>query len=183
MMTSLAELSHQGLGAWLEGLRPRLTAVLKSYSIPVEDAEDLLQQALVVLVYRRETLRYPDRWLLGVLRKKCLMYWRSRRRRRDQSVDCKLLDWLSKPARPAQEWEDQLRDLSALLSRLSPRCRCLIRLRFQMGLEPGEVARRMGYRPTSIAKLTSRCLAELSAQAASSAWPESLQGKRPGARL
>lgn len=164
-MTSIAELSSEGLKDWLEGLRPRLSAILRTYGIPPEDAEDLLQQALLVLVYRSSSVRQPDRWLAGVLRKKCLMYWRGRRRRLDEAVDRETLDWLSTPTRPIQEREDQLRDLSSLLAQLSPRCQRLIRLRFVLGLEPEEVARRMGYQPTSMAKVTSRCLAELNARA------------------
>lgn len=164
-MTLLAQLPQEGLEAWLEEVRPRLCAVLRSYSIPPEDAEDLLQQALLVWVYRSGSVEHPDRWLLGVLRKKCLMYWRGRRRRLDEPMDQETLDWLATPTRPHQERVDQLRDLASLLSRLPPRCQRLIRLRFLHGLEPREVAERMGYKHTSIAKLTSRCLAELAALA------------------
>ena len=44
---------------------------------------------------------------------------------------------------------------------MPPRCRRLLRLRYQLGYEAGEVAERMGYSPLSIGKLTQRCLEEL----------------------
>jgi DNA-directed RNA polymerase specialized sigma24 family protein len=42
------------------------------------------------------------------------------------------------------------------------RCRSLLQLRFRLGYEPPEVAERLGYRASSIGKITTRCLAALS---------------------
>lgn len=145
-------------------------AVLRSFRVPPEDAEDLLQQALLALVYRSETVRDPQLWLIGVLKRKCLMYWRARRRRLDEAVDENTLEWLAEPTEPAQEQGDLTRDLESLLLRLPERHRHLLRLRFWFGLEPEEVAARLGYRPSSIAKITSRCLAALSAEANAVGW-------------
>ncbi len=173
-----------GQDAFLEALRPRLMAVLRGFRVPPEDAEDLLQQALLALVYRSETVRDPQHWLVGVLKRKCLMYWRSRRRRRDEAVDEETLEWLAEPTEPAQEMGDLARDLESLLARLPQRHQRLLRLRFWFGLEPQEVAAHLGYRPSSIGKITSRCLAVLSAEASaaglappSAAFPE--RGNEP----
>ncbi len=165
---------------FLQALRPRLMAVLRSFRVPPEDAEDLLQQALLALVYRTGTVRDPQSWLVGVLKRKCLMYWRARRRRRDEPMDEETLEWLAEPMEPAQEQGDVTRDLESLLGCLPERHQRLLRLRFWFGLEPEEVAARLGYRPSSIGKITSRCLAALNAEAAASGWSTPERGAEPG---
>jgi RNA polymerase sigma factor (sigma-70 family) len=140
---------------------PRLKRVLASYRIPSEDAEDLLQQSLLALLHQREQVRDPESWLVGTLKRHCLMYWRKQRRRLYSAVDAALLEWLSAPVAPPQEREDLLSDLRSLLDRLPLRCRTVLGLRFQLGYEPAEVARRLGYREASIGKITTRCMAAL----------------------
>jgi hypothetical protein len=90
------------------------------------------------------------------------MYWRAYRRRLYLAVDAALLDCLSEPVAPPQERDDLLHDLRQMIERLPPRCRSLLALRFQLGYEPAEVARRLGYRGSSIGQVTHRCLAALS---------------------
>ena len=90
------------------------------------------------------------------------MYWRNNRRQIYSAVDSTILEWLSEPVAPSQERADLLCDLENLLGRLPSRCRSLLRLRFRMGFEPPEIARRLGYRTSSIGKITNRCLAALS---------------------
>jgi RNA polymerase sigma factor (sigma-70 family) len=77
-------------------------------------------------------------------------------------VDSTVLEWLSEPVASSQEKTDMLCDLESLLDRLPTRCRSLLQLRFRMGFEPTEIARRLGYRTSSIGKITHRCLAALS---------------------
>ena len=147
---------------FLRRMEPRLKRLLASYHIPPEDAEDLLQDTLVALLYQWERVRDPECWLLGTLRRHCLMYWRNNRRRIYTLVDATVLEWLSQPVAPSQERDDMLSDLENLLGRLPMRCRNLLRLRFQEGCEPPEIARRLGYRTSSIGKITHRCLTALS---------------------
>jgi RNA polymerase sigma factor (sigma-70 family) len=146
----------------LERLEPRVKTLLASYRIPPQDAEDLLQQALLALVFHWETVREPERWLMGTLKRQCLMYWRRHRRRIYSAVDSALLELLTQPVSPAQEREEMLTDLAALIERLPRRCRSILDLRFRLGYEAGEVASLTGYRLSSIAKVTNRCLAALS---------------------
>ncbi|HEY0783586.1 MAG TPA: hypothetical protein VGE98_14095, partial [Thermoanaerobaculia bacterium] len=40
--------------------------------------------------------------------------------------------------------------------------RSLLEMRFQLGYDPAEIAHRLGYRDSSIGKITTRCLAALS---------------------
>lgn len=147
---------------FLKKVEPRLKRVLATYRIPADDAEDVLQQTLLTLVYQWDRVRDPECWLLGTLKRHCLMYWRTNRRRIYSAVDSTILEWLSEPVAPSQERADLLCDLENLLGRLPSRCRSLLHLRFQLGYEPVEVARRLGYRASSIGKITTRCLAALS---------------------
>jgi RNA polymerase sigma factor (sigma-70 family) len=147
---------------FLTGMEPRLKRLLATYRIPAEDAEDVLQQTLLALLYQWERIRDPECWLLGTLRRHCLVYWRNHRRRIYSAVDSTVLEWLSEPVPPSQEKAEMICDLDNLLLRLPSRCRSLLRLRFRLGYEAPEVARRLGYQPSSIGKITIRCLAALS---------------------
>ena len=162
----------------LRRIEPRLRSVLTSYRIPLADAEDLLQQTLLVFVYRWETVRDPECWLVGTLKRHCLMYWRGHRRRLYRAVDAAILEWLSEPVAAPQERGDLLTDLESLIDRLPERCRSLIRLRFRLGYEPPEIAARLGYQVSSIGKITTRCLAALSREFLA-AGPFDRGGSRP----
>ncbi len=147
--------------AFLQEVEPKLKRLLAFYRIPTEDAEDVLQQSLLALVYQWERVREPECWLLGTLKRNCLMYWRTNRRRIYSAVDSTILEVLSEPVAPSQERTDFLFDLESLLDRLPGRCRELLRLRFHFGYEPVEAARRLGYQMSSMGKITNRCLAAL----------------------
>ena len=146
---------------FLKAVEPRLKRLLALYRIPSEDAEDVLQQALLALLYQWDRVRDPECWLFGTLRRHCLMYWRTHRRRIYSAVDSAILEWLSEPIAPSQERSDLLCDLENLIQRLPPRCRSVLRLRYRLGYEASEVAQRLGYSPMSMSKITARCLATL----------------------
>ena len=156
-----AEECRASFDLFLTRMEPGLKRLMARYHIPSEDREDVLQQALLTLLYQWDRVRDPEDWLLGTLKRNCLMYWRMHRRRIYSSVDAALLEWLSEPVAASQERSDLLSEIDSLIERLPPRCRSLLRLRFRLGYEPPEVARRLGYRTSSIGKITSRCLAAL----------------------
>ena len=62
------------------------------------------------------------------------------------------------------------RDLSTAISRLPERWRTLIRLKFGLGLDSRETARRLGYRYSGIYTITKRCLAALAKEMDSLGW-------------
>jgi DNA-directed RNA polymerase specialized sigma24 family protein len=64
---------------FLKRVRPRLKAQFLRYGIPLQDTEDILQQALLALIYQRQEIRDPEAWLIGTVRNKCLLYWRATR--------------------------------------------------------------------------------------------------------
>jgi len=153
---------------FLEEVRPRLKSLLAHWRIPPEDAEDLLQDSLIALVFRWNLVRDPESWLIGTTRRHCLMYWRRVRRQLYQAVDAETLERLSPLEAPPQERDDLWTDLDDLIEQLPERCRQVLHLRFRLGLDPAEVARELGYRESSISKITNRCLGALSRKLAAS---------------
>ena len=127
-------------------------------------AEDILQDAQLTLLYKWDKVRSPESWLIGTVKKKCIMYWRKRRGSLCDAVDTAILDLVSEPQAPEQERAELSCDLNRVLSKLSERCRSLLRLRYGLGYGPTEVAEQMGYRTSSIRKVTNRCLAALTRQ-------------------
>lgn len=146
---------------FLKKVRPRLRAQFQRYGIPPQDTEDILQQALLALIYQRQAIRDPEAWLIGTVRNKCLLYWRAHRRKLYESVDAAVLECMAQPLQPAQESSDVRRDLAAALEELPERCRSLLTLRYEQGYEPAELAEQLGYSQNSISKITQRCLAAL----------------------
>ena len=157
-------IEERSLEELLKELNPRFNMVLARFRIPEQDAEDLLQQALLTYVRKRHTVRDPASWLLGTLRNRCLKYWRARRRSLYTAVDAAILESVATAGNPNQEQVEIQRDLRGAMGRLRPRCRSILGLRYGLGCEPRETARRLGYKESSIYKLMERCLAALSSQ-------------------
>lgn len=155
---------RESLDVLLKGVRSRLEWVLRSFEVPPEDAEDILQEAQLTLLYKWDTIRSPESWLVGTVKKKCVMYWRKRRASLVQAVDTALLELVAEPSAPEQARRELRCDLERVLGRLPARCRSLLRLRYGLGYRPSEVAEHMGYRRSSIRKVTNRCLAALTRQ-------------------
>jgi RNA polymerase sigma-70 factor (ECF subfamily) len=155
-------------GEWVEEVlrrvEPRLVGLFGRYRVPTQDAEDLLQEALLALVAKPDAIRCPETWLLGTLRNRCLLYWRKRRRQLYETVDATILELVASPGTPAQEQADVSSDLRNLISRLPERCQSIFRLRYGLGCERSEVATQLGYQQSSIRKVTLRCLSALSRQ-------------------
>lgn len=149
---------HHDLSALLKEQKPKLAAILSRFRIPPADAEDLLQNALYQFLRKRRQIRSPAAWLRGAVRNECRMYWRSRSRSFTVAVDQSLLDVVSEGTRPQQEQAVLRRNLERWLSELDRRCRSILHLRYHLGYEPREVAEKTGYAPSSIDKVTRRCL-------------------------
>lgn len=148
----------------IEQLETEFARLFTYFRIPAQDAEDLLQDTLVLYITKRPQILSPEAWLIGTLRYRCLLYWRKRRRRLLEAVDEALLLELVGTAPARQENDDLARDLSGAIGRLPNRCRSLLRLRYGLGCDDPEVADRMGYSPTGIRKIAHRCLSALTLQ-------------------
>ena len=144
-----------------EKLQPKLRRIFARFRLPPEDAEDVLQQSFLDLVYKRKQVYNPEAWVTATVRNRCITYWRKRRRQIWDAVDSALLDLLAKPEAPSQRQVTLRRDLEKLLARLPERCRSVLVLRYGLGYRSREVADLLGYQPSSIRKVTSRCIAAL----------------------
>jgi RNA polymerase sigma factor (sigma-70 family) len=149
------------LAGLLRRLSPALEAILRRFRIPPDDADDVVQQALLQYVRKRSQVRAPEPWLRGALRNECRMYWRSRTRSLTVTVDQALLDVV---AGSSEEPERAIlrRSLGRWVALLPYNCRSLLRLRYTLELDVQEIAARSGYRPSSVDKVTRRCLEVLS---------------------
>jgi len=151
-------------------VQPKLERILCYYQIPPQDAEDLIQDSVLTLLYKWEKIHSAEAWLLATLKRRCLMYWRSRRSRLTDAVDATILELLAEPASPTQEQSEMSHDLARAMECLPARCQNLLRLRYGLGFKPAEVADRLGYRASSIRKVASRCLAALNRQLTASGY-------------
>lgn len=145
----------------IDRLQPKLKRVLGRYRIPLEDAEDILQQSFLDFVYKRPTIYNPDAWLLATVRYRSILFWRKRRQQLHQAMDTSVLEGMAKPEPPGQGRVALRHDLERAMSDLPARSRSLLKLRYGLGLKPAEVADELGYQPSSVRKLTSRCLDRL----------------------
>ena len=76
-------------------------------------------------------------------------------------MDTAILEPPADAEAPAQEKEELRYDLETFLSELPERCQSLLRLRYGLGCSAAETAEQLGYRKSSIRKVTQRCLATL----------------------
>ncbi len=159
-------------------IQPSLRATLVSFRIPYQDAEDLLQQTVVTFLIKRDTIRKPGPWLVGTLRNRCRAYWRTHRKRLYQSVDTAILESVAELGKLDQDRRDLANDLNGVLGKLTSRCRLALELRYGLGCDPAETAKRLGYRRSGIYKILERCLASLTRKLIAVGL---LEG-RPGAR-
>ena len=160
-----------GIEAFLATVRPKLESLLAARKVPVEDAEDLVQDALLSLLEHGlgGGIDNHEGWLLGTLRNKILEY------RRRQARQLRLLELLSRAvavSQPAlQERQHALHDLLALTAHLPPRAVMVLWLRIGLGHKPREVALILRCRPGSVRKLTRRALKRVQRELAGAAPP------------
>jgi len=140
-------------------VRPRLQMVLAHFRIPFVDAEDLVQEALMHFLRKQAQIHEPEQWLVGAVRKECLMYWRRHRRRLEVSMDA-AVEAVAQEA--PQERHAFRSDLDRAINTLRPKCQSLLRLRYGLGFSTEETAQQLGYTISSLDNIARRCLAALS---------------------
>ena len=169
------------IGDALPALRARLRrsfgGVLHGYGIPVEDGEDLVQTVLLLAVARWDDIRDPEPWLVGTLRKRCILYWRTRRSHMEYTRPIEEWDG-ERGVEPDQTRRDMFADLGKVWHRLPPTQRKLLVLRFRDGMSSREAARAAGLAETSVRKTILRACERLR-EALGMAPPPS---RSPGAR-
>jgi RNA polymerase sigma factor (sigma-70 family) len=155
------ELPTDELSQLLSRLEPELQGLFLRFRIPLQDSEDLLQEALLALLVHRETVSSPAPWLLATLRNRCRMYWRARRRSLLEAVDGTLLEGMAGGGETRADRADLAHDLTCAISGLPRHCRSILRLRYGLDRDGAEIADRLGYSPNSIRQVTHRCLSAL----------------------
>jgi RNA polymerase sigma-70 factor (ECF subfamily) len=148
----------------LESIEPQMARLLLRFQIPRQDAEDLVQDALLALVTKASMINNREAWLLGTLRNRCLLYWRSRRRQFWEAMDETLLAEIAGGADVNQTACAARQDLRSAIGKLPKRCRSILRLRYGLDCDNAEVAERLGYQQSSIRQITNRCIAALTTQ-------------------
>jgi RNA polymerase sigma factor (sigma-70 family) len=155
-------LDHQGqqIAECMHQARPRLQALFRSHRCSHEDAEDIAQEALLVLVRRWDEIADPQAFLFGVVRNQILSLLRRRRSHREVSVDESSLEQIEAPDDP-QAQADSRHDVRALLSVLPARGGQIVEMRYGEGLSSREIAEEMSYAVSSVRKIAARNLHRL----------------------
>lgn len=134
------------------------------FGIPRIDREDILQEILTAFWKYRKRVREPQKWISGALRNQCFLYLRtkSKHRSRPYRDDLGVLQIvMGSTARPSEEEIFLKSDIHHALSQLNGRQRRLLLLRFWEGLTPAEAAEWLGYKPSSMKKVTNRAIRAL----------------------
>lgn len=151
----------------LRRIGPQLERIMAGYYIPPEDAEDLVQDVMLQFLRKRPTILSPEAWFKGAIRNQCRMYWRTRSRRLTQAMDDAFLERIAGGSKEDPERAMMRRDLGRWVSKLPANCRSLLNNRYGLDLDVRETADRTGYRPSSVDKVTRRCLDKLTRMIAS----------------
>lgn len=149
------------LGDLLRRLDPSFAKILASFRIPVADGEDLVQNVAIQFLRKQRQVRTPESWLRGAMRNECRMYWRTRSRRRTVAVEESILELIAGPD-PADPEQTAIRQgLFRFIDTLENSCRSLLRMRFKLGMDVHETAKRTPYKLSSIDKTIKRCVDKL----------------------
>jgi RNA polymerase sigma factor (sigma-70 family) len=138
----------------LEQVRPRLKLILASFRLSKEDAEDLLQDLVVIAIQKLPEIENLTAWLRGTTVNLCLMRVRRKHARE------KLTRIYDSPIPPVQEPVDDYVDLKRALALLSARHRQVVVLR-AMQFSSDEITSRTGYCRSSIRRIRDRAVARM----------------------
>jgi RNA polymerase sigma factor (sigma-70 family) len=148
-------LDQESLAEILGRLRPRLCALFARFRLPPEDAEDLMQNAVLRALVRWSEIHDKEGWLYGTVLRMCRGAWRSAWKRDVVPMDPEPLARLG-TVPPAQERRDLLTDLDRICQGLPNRQRQVLVLRYHFGFTDAEIAPIVGVRPISVRKIISR---------------------------
>lgn len=131
------------------------------YGIPIDVAEDVLQDTAVQLLNQQRSVRKPRAYLFAVFRIRCRMHLSSR------SVNLDMLpiseDSLDTLAGSREDDKDRVIALHQALAHISSSCRRLLAARYMEGQSLREAADRMRLAYSGITKTLTRCLKRLRA--------------------
>ncbi len=120
-------------------MQPQLQRIFRRFRISTDLAETMLEDCMMVLVYRYDQLVRPDRWLLRTLRHRCVRHWRDRRKRLCTAVDTEIRQWIEDESISNEEKDKRRLELNQQIDRLPRRCRPLLRQTYGLPVAAGEV--------------------------------------------
>jgi RNA polymerase sigma factor (sigma-70 family) len=119
--------------------------------VPKDDAEALLHDVFVAFVERHAQIRDVHAWLVGAMCHRSRYYWRTESRAARQS-DGVIPETAVNPS------PDTRLTAHEILSRLRPRDRCIVRLRYMDGCSARELAGRLAVSPKQAHRLVANAL-------------------------
>jgi len=150
--------------ALLLRLRSRLVRIAIRLGTPRDDVEDLVQDALVVLVANPTEVRDPLAWLAGILFKISARYWQTRRA---QAAKIEALRLLRSDPYPGGPQLDARLDLESMLRRLPALERRYLFSRYLLDLDTEDLAAAAGWHPATV-----RRILRTGRQHMAALWPE-----------
>ncbi len=126
----------------------------RRYGIPLDAAEDLLQETAVELLQQRQYVQQPRAYLYAVFRFRCFRYLSRQHATRDRPEDA--------PDASHEEIHQQILVWQAL-EKVSPSCRRLLAARYLEGQSLREAALTVALAYSGVMKTISRCLQRLRA--------------------
>lgn len=147
-----------------EASATRLTRwVVQRFALPPADAEEIVQEAFMLLICTAAAVRSADAWLVHVISRL------ARKRCRSHSVTDASLELSSRDADPALVVE-----VRRLLATLPRQWQEILRLRYMEEMSAPEVAASLGLNPDHVRQISRRALLELRARLNNQ--PETLRG-------
>lgn len=134
-------------------------AIFSRYRVPVSETADLLQNAFLAYLLRREDVRQPKAYVVAVLHYQCQRYQQQSRTMSEGSFEV-LSDFVPSLPPPQLRVEAAV-DLRRALAVVPPRPRALLLARVVAG--SADAARATGYAPESIRTIRRRSLGKLRA--------------------
>jgi RNA polymerase sigma factor (sigma-70 family) len=150
--------SVDGIGALLPSVRRPLSKIFHHYRIAPADAEDLIQDSLLILLNQWDKVKHPTRYLFGTVRLRIFNYLRRRALEQAKMV-CGDLDEVA--ADEVLSFLELRWDTRRLLARLSPVAQRVIALRFVGNLRHRDIAIRLGQSEASVRQILCRSLQRL----------------------
>lgn len=132
-------------------MRPKLTALGRTFFGDAAQADDAAQEALVRLWLFRDRVddsRHAEALLVRMTKNICVSEWR-RSSRQQPLAESRSVSALSEEAQPMAD-DDNLRQLQQAISRLPLSIGRLFRMRHELGMEIQQISAATGLQPRSV---------------------------------
>jgi len=155
-----------GGSAWAVELLPclrRLTTV--KYGIPAQDADDVVQSAILDFLLQARRYETSEPGLLVVIaRRRCMDYWRNRKLQLSRMIPLERVPDDDRHVVQGDAYAEGLIDGITLAFgwvKITPRCQQLLSERFLRQTRSREIARAIGEKREAVKRHMSRCLEKL----------------------